>query len=129
MLRVLQGRSLMAGRLRPGSHRAVKAVIYRQRGKKAFTFFWLTQAACRISVPLPGIEPAHPALGAQTLNHWTVGEVPEKALLMGYRFKQSPETETRGNVWLLKVAPSCPILCDPWTIQSMEFSRPEYCRE
>ena len=125
MLRVLQGRLLMAGRLRAGSHRAVKAVKG-QRGKKAFTFFWLTQAACRISVPLPGIEPAHPALGAQTLNHWTVGEVPEKAFLMGYWFKQSPETETRGNVQLLKVTPSCPTLCDPWTIQSMEFSRPEY---
>ena len=26
----------------------------------------------------------------------------------------------------VKVAQSCPILCDPWTIQPMEFSRPEY---
>ena len=25
-----------------------------------------------------------------------------------------------------KVTQSCPILYDPWTIQSMEFSRPEY---
>ena len=24
------------------------------------------------------------------------------------------------------VAQLCPTLCDPWTIQSMEFSRPEY---
>ena len=26
----------------------------------------------------------------------------------------------------VKVAQLCPILCSPWTIQSMEFSRPEY---
>ena len=26
----------------------------------------------------------------------------------------------------MKVAQSCPTLCDPWTIQSLEFSRPEY---
>ena len=26
----------------------------------------------------------------------------------------------------VKVIQLCPILCDPWTIQSMEFSRPEY---
>ena len=26
----------------------------------------------------------------------------------------------------LKVTQLCPTLCDPWTIQSMEFSRPEY---
>ena len=26
----------------------------------------------------------------------------------------------------VKVAQSCPTLCDPWTIQPMEFSRPEY---
>ena len=26
----------------------------------------------------------------------------------------------------MKVAQSCPTLCDPWTIQSMEFSSPEY---
>ena len=26
----------------------------------------------------------------------------------------------------VKVAQSCPTLCDPMTIQSMEFSRPEY---
>ena len=26
----------------------------------------------------------------------------------------------------VKVAQLCPTLCDPWTIQYMEFSRPEY---
>ena len=26
----------------------------------------------------------------------------------------------------VEVAQLCPTLCDPWTTQSMEFSRPEY---
>ena len=26
----------------------------------------------------------------------------------------------------VKLAQSCPTLCNPWTVQSMEFSRPEY---
>ena len=30
-------------------------------------------------------------------------------------------------IFTFKVAQSCLILCDPWTIQSMEFSRTEYC--
>ena len=34
--------------------------------------FWL---CCGILVPWPGIEPAPPALEAQSLNHWTAGEV------------------------------------------------------
>ena len=29
----------------------------------------------------------------------------------------------------VKVAHLCPTLCDPWAIQSMEFSRPEYWSE
>ena len=28
-------------------------------------------------VPRPGIEPRPPALGAQSLNHWTTSEVPQ----------------------------------------------------
>ena len=31
-----------------------------------------------ILVPQPGTEPAPRAGGAQSLNHWTIGEVPEK---------------------------------------------------
>lgn len=27
-------------------------------------------------IPLPGIEPWHPELGAQSLSHWSTGEVP-----------------------------------------------------
>ena len=32
--------------------------------------------ACEISVSRPGMEPMPPALGAQSLNHWTAREVP-----------------------------------------------------
>ena len=31
-----------------------------------------------------------------------------------------------GTLLKVKVAQSCPTLCDPMTIESMEFSRPEY---
>ena len=32
----------------------------------------------------------------------------------------------KWNPTIVKVAQLCPTLCDPWTIQFMEFSRPEY---
>ena len=35
-----------------------------------------------------------------------------------------PEAEPPD--WRVKVAQSCPTLCDPMTIQSVEYSRPEY---
>ena len=38
-------------------------------------FFWSRQAAGGILVPRPGIEPAPPAVEAQSLNHWTTREV------------------------------------------------------
>ena len=34
-------------------------------------FFFCGSAACGILVPQTGIEPAPPALEAQSLNHWT----------------------------------------------------------
>ena len=40
-----------------------------------FFFFWPCLAH-GIIVPRPGIEPASPALKAQSLNHWTAREVP-----------------------------------------------------
>ena len=40
-----------------------------------FNFFLPHRIACRILVPLLGIKPMPPALGAQTLNHWTAREV------------------------------------------------------
>ena len=41
-----------------------------------FLFFWPCHAACGILVQ-PGIKPMPPALGAQSLNHWTTREVPK----------------------------------------------------
>ena len=38
--------------------------------------FLTTQSACGILVLRPGIEPMLPALGVQSLNHWTTREVP-----------------------------------------------------
>ena len=36
---------------------------------------------CGILVLQPGIEPGHPALRVQKLNHWTAREVPELCIL------------------------------------------------
>ena len=38
--------------------------------------FFSFKVECRILVPQPGIQPMHPALGAQSLIHWTEREVP-----------------------------------------------------
>ena len=39
-------------------------------------FFGSAMQPCRIFVPPPGIESLSPAVGAQSLNHWTAREVP-----------------------------------------------------
>ena len=43
--------------------------------KKLLFFFWPHHVACGILVPQPGIKPVPPALGVQSLNHWTSREV------------------------------------------------------
>ena len=44
-------------------------------GSGWYSLFWPQQVAGGILVPHPGIEPMPPALGAQSLNHWTAREV------------------------------------------------------
>ena len=39
-------------------------------------FFWPHRVACGILIPLPGVKPVPPALGARSLNHWTAREFP-----------------------------------------------------
>ena len=41
-----------------------------------FMFWIFGQEACGILVPQPGIKPAHPCSERQSLNHWTIREVP-----------------------------------------------------
>ena len=43
-------------------------------------FFWPYLAACRILVLRPGIEPVPRPMEAQSINHWTVREVPPPLL-------------------------------------------------
>ena len=40
-----------------------------------FIYLFLYLAACLILVPQPGIKPVPPALGVQSLNHWSIREV------------------------------------------------------
>ena len=55
--------------------------------------------ACRILIPQLGIEPAPPAVEAQSLNHWTASEVPYCLSLgwMGPSQFLKPVLETPGN--------------------------------
>ena len=41
-------------------------------------FVWLHHAACGNLVPRPGVEPVPPAAEAQSINHWTAGEVSDQ---------------------------------------------------
>ena len=41
-----------------------------------FQFSWSRNTACWIRFPQSGMEPVPPALEAESLNHWTTGEVP-----------------------------------------------------
>ena len=56
--------------------------------KKIFFFFWPHHAACGVLVPRPGIEPRHPAVETQSLNHWTAREVPRENFFM-FKFSLS----------------------------------------
>ena len=51
-----------------------------------FFIFWLCHAACGILVTWPGIEPAPPALEAQSLNHRTTREIAPDQFLNIYLF-------------------------------------------
>ena len=42
--------------------------------------------------------------------------------------QHTDDQEAHEKMLKVKVAQSCPTLVTPWTIQSMEFSRPEYWR-
>ena len=63
---------------------------------KAYSFFFL---ACGILVPRPGIEPMLPALGAQSLSHWTTWKVPK--LILDF---QEPQLQN-VVVWLCVYMP------------------------
>ena len=46
------------------------------------SFFNCLAMPCGLLVPRPGIEPAPPALEAQSLNHWTAREILDQSLLI-----------------------------------------------
>ena len=48
----------------------------------SFLFFWPHHMAYGILVPKPRMEPIHPAMETQSLNHWAVREIREKSLVV-----------------------------------------------
>ena len=61
-----------------------RTVSPRRESRLILFVFWSCRAACGILVPRPGIEPAPPALEAQSLNHWTTKEVLKVGSLMSH---------------------------------------------
>ena len=62
-----------------------------------FLVFWPRCAARGIFDPQPGIKPVAPALGAQSLNHWTACEVPQSLSSQRMNPKLRKATEPQGH--------------------------------
>ena len=60
--------------------------VCRVKCNPPFFFFWPCHVECRILVPRLRIKPMPPALGVQSLNHWTTRE----ALKCSLTYGQSP---------------------------------------
>ena len=116
-----------------------------------FVCIWPCCATSEILVPQPGMEPVSPVVKVQSPNHWTTREVLDifsnhhnptpivnnfLILIFVYLAVVAPSCSTQnlksylqhvGSSFLkVRVTQSCLTFCGPWTIQSMEFSRPEY---
>ena len=66
-----------------------KAVIHEGNNRsgnilflKIVYYFWLHHVAYKILVPKPRMEPIHPAMETQSLNHWALREIREKSLVV-----------------------------------------------
>ena len=70
------------------------------------------------ATPQMAAHQALPSLGFSRQEHWSGLPFP---LLYLAAVKTDPGFEVK-----VKVAQSCPTLCNPMDLQSMEFSRPEY---
>ena len=82
--------------------------------------FWLCQAACRISVALPGVKPVSPTLGAHSLNLWAAREV----LTSSFGFTVYQLWDLSNSLWpfwilRVKVIQLCLTLCDPHGLYSL----------
>ena len=66
-----------------------------------FFIFWPCRTACEILFPQPGIEALPPALGAQSLNHWTAREVSNLRGFKQYPFiiSQCSGIGSMGSLW------------------------------
>ena len=116
-----------------------------------FVCIWPCCATSGILVPQPGMETVSPAVKVQSPNHWTTREVLDivlkhhnptptvnNFLILIFIWQWTPSCGTQdlksylqhvGSSFLkvtVRVTQSGLTLCGPWTIQSMEFSRPEY---
>ena len=68
-----------------------------------FLFLWLHHVACRILVPWPGIEPEHPAVEAQSPNHWTTRELPPTFQLLITTLLRQYQWKWKISDWIIKM--------------------------
>ena len=86
-----------------------------------FFFFWPCRTACGILVRWPGIEPTPPALGAQSLSHWTAREVPKLTFLDStYKWDHTVSVVT----WLISFSSKLIGCCCIFTLLSKQRQNP-----
>ena len=94
-----------------------KAITFQLKNKKYIYFIYLTASGLRCGagtlncttwmpccgmwdlVPWPGIEPGPPVLGAQSLNHGTIREVPRVSFFPCVKKRVSQETGAEQGAW------------------------------
>ena len=60
------------------SYQALEMWLVHLKSFILFFCLFFGHTACGILVPQPGTKPVSPALGEQSLNHWTAREVPQE---------------------------------------------------
>ena len=97
-------------------------------------FFWPHCAACGMLVPQPGIEPMPPALGAQSLNHWTTREVALNFCIKEKykQYTQDCDSFIHSSKWSNVLRALLRQLCFIWVDGAAAFlhkSFEQYCQE
>ena len=76
-------------------------------------------------VPSPGIKPEPPALGAQSLSHWTIWEVPQptslSSRLPAYAVRGWGVLEIQSSCYLAKSFSSFPLTAQTWSTVQTSF--------
>ena len=73
--------------------------------------FFLVAACMQGQVPPPGIKPWPPALGAQSLTHWTTREVPKVSCFVSYTLNPSAAKYSSNSEHKARLTTTCQRNC------------------